>query len=231
MPGPKKDGLIIWHYDFALSTFYEVETESIEGLVPKRLAAVQVAPGVSLINLTALNFPAGGLDSLPEFQELILSVIVSPDLSRGVPASAMHVISLGSTNAEHLDHCVSYYKLPVYGQFTKADLQHDPHTALYEDSHGPIARLRNVHPSPDYFEGERYFQAFVEEGDELYVADIVMKGQLYEHQDANDSDEFWNHPFFRSINLTDAEPTVFMQIFNQPSTPGEQFYPRPEKFG
>ncbi len=231
MPAPKKDGLIVWQYDFALSTFYEVETDAIEHLVPKRLAPVQVAPGVSLINLTALNFVAGALDSLPEFQELILSVVVTPDLSRGVPTSAMHVISLGSTNAEHLDHCVSYYKLPVYGQFSKVDLQHDPHTALYEDSHGPVVRLENVHPTPDYFEGERYFQAFVEENGDLFVADVVMKGQLYEHQDAGDSDEFWDHPFFRSIDLTDAEPTVFMQMFNRPSTPGEQFYPRPEKFG
>ena len=231
MPGPGKDGLIIWNYDFALSTFYEVDTDLIEHIVPKRLTPVQVAPGISLFNLTALNFPAGALDRLPEFQELILSLVVAPDLSRGVPKSAMHVISLGSTNQEHLDHCVSYYKLPVYGQFSRVQLEHDPHTALYEDEHGPIVRLRNSHPGPDYFEGERYFQAFVEDQDEIYVADVVLMGRLFEHQDVSDSDEFFAHPFFRTIDLSDAEPTVYMQMFNEPKSPGKQYYPRPEKFG
>ena len=231
MPGANKDGKIIWNYDFALSTFYEVELDAIEHLIPKRLSPVQVAPGVSLVNLTALNFPAGALNKLPEFQELILSLVVAPDLRRGVPKSAMHVISLGSTNQEHLDHCVSYYKLPVYGQFTKVDLAQDPHIAQYEDSHGPIARLLNIHPNPDYFDGERYFQAFVEDEGEIYVADVVMKGMLYEHQKPGDPGQFWEHPFFRSIDLSNADPVVYMQMFNQPGTRGEQHYQRPEKFG
>ena len=231
MKGHKNnEGLIIWEFDFALTTFYEIETEAIEHLIPKRLTPIEVAPGVSLLNLTALNFPEGALGKLPEFQELSFSLIVTPDLSRGVPKFAMHILSLSSTNQEHLDHCVSYYKLPVCEPFTKATIQHDPLEAEFEDADGPITTMKNIHPSPGYDEGERYFQAFVEEASDIYVADVVMKGSIFEHQNAGDAGKLWPHPFFRGIDWDSAEPLAYMQMLNKPGITGRQYYPRPEKF-
>ncbi|MFB0517602.1 MAG: hypothetical protein ACETWG_13520 [Candidatus Neomarinimicrobiota bacterium] len=225
-----KEGLIIWQLNFALSTIYEIETEAIEHLVPKRLTPIEVAPGISLLHLAAFNFPEGGLGYLPEFQELVLSLIVTPDLSRGVPQSAMYVLSLGSTCQEHLDHCVNYYKLPVYGQFTKVSLQQDPHSVKYEDGNGPIISMKNIHPNPVYTKDGRYYQAFVKEAGEIYVADVEMKGSLFEHQSTGDAGQMWSHPFFRDIDLETTEPTVYMQTINKPSSIGQQLYPRPEKF-
>ena len=95
---PSED-LLVWEFDFALTTFFEVETSQIEKYIPKQLSPMEVSPGLGLINVTGFNFPAGGLGHLPEFQELICSIIVSPDLSRGVPKFAMHVISLASMSA------------------------------------------------------------------------------------------------------------------------------------
>ncbi len=224
-----QDGLLIWDFDFALSTFFEVETDAIEHLAPKSLRPVEVAPGVSLISLIALNFPEGALGKLPNFQELILSLIVTPDLSRGVPKSAMFILSLGSTNQEHLDHCVSYYKLPIYGKFTTAELQPENHSVRYEDGNGPILTMENVHPNPKFDEGELYFQAFVEDAGDIYVADVVMKGSLFEHQQAGQAGKMWSHPFYRGIDVNNAEPVVYMQMLNEPGTLGRQFYPKPEK--
>ncbi len=224
------EGLIVWNFDFAFTTFCEVETDAVEHLVPKPLGTVEVAPGVSLLSLIALNFPEGALGTLPEFQELILSLIVTPDLSRGVPKSAMYILSLGSTNQEHLDHCVSYYRLPVYGLFTKVNIQHNPQFVEYEDHQGPIITMKNVHPRPEYSEGERYFQAFVEDAGDIYVADVLMKGSLFEHQQAGEAGKLWPHPFFRGIDVDGVEPVAYMQMLNEPGAPGQQLYPRPEKF-
>ena len=225
-----QEGLIVWNFDFAFTTFYEIETDAIEHLVSKPLTPIEVAPGVSLISLIALNFPEGALGSLPEFQELILSLIVTPDLSRGVPKSAMYVLSLGSTNQEHLDHCASYYKLPVFGQFSRVNIQYDPLAVEYEDHNGPIVSMKNIHPHPKYGEGERYFQAFVKDAGEIYVADVLMKGSVFEHQQAGEAGKLWPHAFFRGIDVDNAEPVAFMQMLNKPGSPGQQFYPRPEIF-
>lgn len=225
-----QEGLLIWEFDFAFTTFYEIETEFIDHLVPKRLSPVEVAPGVSLLSLIAFNFPEGALGTLPEFQELTLSLIVTPDLSRGVPKSAMFVLSLGSTNQEHLDHCTSYYKLPVYGQFTRVNIQRGTHAVEYEDSNGPILAMKNVHPSPEFSKGEHYFQAFVEDAGDIYVADVIMKGNLFEHQQAGEAGKLWPHPFFRGIDVNSTEPVAFMQMLHKPGSRGQQFYPRPEKF-
>ena len=223
-------GQIVWNYDFAFTTFYEVETDAIEHLIPKPLTPVEVAPDISLFSLIAFNFPEGALGSLPEFQELILSLIVTPDLSRGVPKSAMYILSLGSTNQEHLDHCASYYKLPVFGQFSRVNVQHDPYAVEYEDHQGPIVSMKNIHSHPEYSEGERYFQAFVKDAGDVYVADVLMKGNLFEHQQAGEAGKLWDHPFFRGIDVDGVEPVTYMQILNKPGSPGQQFYPRPEKF-
>lgn len=225
-----QEDLLIWEFDFAFTTFYEIETEFIDHLVPKRLSPVEVAPGVSLLSLIAFNFPEGALGSLPEFQELILSLIVTPDLSRGVPKSAMYILSLGSTNQEHLDHCISYYRLPVYGQFTKVNIQHDSNAVEYEDRDGPIIAMKNIHTDPEYDIGERYFQAFVEDDGNIYVADVVMRGSIFEHQQAGEAGKLWPHPFFRGIDMESAEPRAYMQMLTKPGSLGEQSYPRPEKF-
>ena len=223
-------GLIVWKFNFALSTFYEIETDAIEHLIPKRLIPLEVAPGVSLISLTALNFLEGALGHLPEFKELFLSLIVTPDLSRGVPKSAMYVLSLGSTCREHLDHCVSYYKLPVTRQFSCVNIQTDPHEVEFEDKDGMILSMKNMHPQPVYDEGERYFQAFVQDQGDIFVADVLMRGMLFEHQSPGDAGKLWPHPFYRGIDVEDAEPVAFMQMLNKPGTTGEQYYPQPSKF-
>lgn len=223
-------GTLLWEYNFALCTFFEIETEAIEHLVPKTLTPVEVVPGLSLFSLIAFNFPAGALGTLPEFQELILSLIVTPDLSRGVPKSAMYIVSLGSTCQEHLDHCISYYKLPVYGRFTRATIEHETHTVKYENDDGPILTMKNIHPNPKFSDGELYFQSFVKDAGDTYVSDIVMKGNLFEHQQAGKAGRLWPHPFFRGIDPDEAELVTFLQMLNEPGSLGQQSYPQPEKF-
>ena len=63
---------LVWNFDFALTTFYEVDAFQLESLIPPQLSLQEAAPGVGLINVTAFNFVKGQLGALPEFQELIL---------------------------------------------------------------------------------------------------------------------------------------------------------------
>ena len=141
---------------------------------------MEVSPGLGLINVTGFNFPAGGLGHLPEFQELICSIIVSPDLSRGVPKFAMHVISLASTSQEHLDHSAEYYKLPIHGLLTDAKIDRDKVAIDYSDNDGQILQMSNCSPKLDYRNDERYFQAYTMDGDDLTIANCYIESPLFE---------------------------------------------------
>ena len=53
---PSED-LIVWKFDFALTTFFEVETDLFKHHIPSRLNPMEVSPGIGLVNITAFNFP------------------------------------------------------------------------------------------------------------------------------------------------------------------------------
>ena len=72
----RKD-LVVWKFDFSLSTFFEIPTEQVEPLLPEPLEPMEVAPGVALINITAFHFMEGCLEGLAAFEELICSAIVA----------------------------------------------------------------------------------------------------------------------------------------------------------
>jgi len=221
---------LIWTFDFALSTFFEVETEIIEPLLPIRLAPVEVVPGVSLISITSFNFKEGSLGTLPEFQELIFSAIVSPDLTRGVPKFAMYVISLTSNCQKHLDHSIDYYKLPVTDLLSNVEINSDKLAVTYKDSQGTILTMNNCSQITSYKHEELYFQAFTSMDDTIFVADLYIQGYIYEHQQAGNAGALYDHSFFNNLEIEENELPPFLQMMNEPGKIGKQFYFRPEVF-
>ena len=226
------DNLIIWEFDFAMTTFYEVDTDLITPLLPKQISPMEIVPGVSLLNITAFNFPEGGLGHLPKFQELIASIVVTPDLSRGVPKFAMYVFSLGSTCQDHLDHSADYYKLPSYKKLEYGNINRENNAIEFGDKDGSILTMNNCSTNIGNFLGhERYFQAFVSQDDNLFIADLYLKAALFEHQDQGDAGIINNHPFLKGLELFEEERVPFLQMILEPGTRGKQFYYKPEKYG
>lgn len=231
LPDLNTKDLIIWDFDFAVSTFYEIDTDLVQPLLPKALSPMEVVPGISLINLTAFNFPAGGLEGeLPAFQELIFSMIIAPDLSRSVPKFAMYILSLGSTSQAHLEHSREFYKLPVVEKLTGATLDYEMLFAEYRDAAGPILTVKNTSPALVFKPDERYFQVFTSVDDTIYVADVQISAMLHEHQQAGDFGTLHNHRFLKNIDMEDASPTGFLQMISKPGTSGKQYYPKPDVF-
>ena len=225
------DNLIIWEFDYAMTTFYEVDTDKITSLLPKQLSPMEIVPGVSLLNITAFNFPEGGLGHLPNFQELIAAIVVAPDLSKGVPKFAMYVFSLGSTSQEHLDHSADYYKLPSYNKLDYGKINREINEVDFGDSDGSILTMNNCCDTiGDYLGHERYFQAFVSKGDDVYIADLYLQAALFEHQDQGEVGAINNHPFLKGLELFDEEQVPYLQMVLEPGSKGKQFYYKPEKY-
>ena len=226
------DTLIIWEFDFAMTTFYEIDTVLIAPLLPKQISPMEIVPGVSLLNITAFNFPEGGLGHLPNFQELIASIVVAPDLSRGVPKFAMYVFSLGSTCQEHLDHSADYYKLPSYKKLEFGKINRVDNVIEFGDKDGSILTMKNCGTNiGDFLGHERYFQAFTLQDDKLFIADLYLKAELFEHQDQGDAGIINNHPFLKGLELFEEERVPYLQMLLEPDTRGKQFYYKPEKYG
>ena len=224
------ENFLVWEFDFALTTFFEVETDLFQQHIPSRLNLIEVSPGVGLVNITAFNFPEGALGELPQFQELIFSAIVSPDLSRGVPKFAMYVLSLASTCQAHLDHSTDYYKLPIHGLLTDTKIDSGAIAIDYSDSDGQILTMNNFSPSTNFRDEERYFQAFTSDGDNLTIADCYIEAQLFEHQLTEDAGKLNVHPFLKNIDFDLGDPLPYLQMIGEPGKIGKQFYYRPSPF-
>jgi hypothetical protein len=225
--------LVIWSYDFSISTFFGCEVQALLPLLPPdgALAPIEAVPGIGLISLTALNFRAGGLDGLlPEFQELIFSVGVTPDLTRGTPNFAMYVVALASTCEAHLRHCRDFYKLPAQTLLTKARVDRDGLAIELGDERGPIASLKSCAGYRKYSAApeEQLVQAFT--GSEpIYSSDCLFRGHVQEHHFAGDGGDVGTlhpHPFFGGLDIDEHDLTPFVQIISDPSVAAEQRYYR-----
>ena len=82
----------------------------------------------------------------------------------------------------------------------------------------------------DYLGHERYFQAFVSKGDDVYIADLYLKAALFEHQEQGEVGTINNHPFLKGLELFDEEKVPYLQMILEPGTKGKQFYYKPEKY-
>ena len=224
------ENFLVWEFDFALTTFFEVETDLFQQHIPSRLNLMEVSPGVGLVNITAFNFPEGALGELPQFQELIFSAIVSPDLSRGVPKFAMYVLSLASTCQAHLDHSTDYYKLPIHGLLTDTKIDSGAIAIDYSDNDGQILTMINCSPNVNFRDEKRYFQAFTSDGDNLTIADCNIEAQLFEHQLTEDAGKLNVHPFLKNIDFDLGDPLPYLQMIGEPGKIGKQFYYRPSPF-
>jgi len=142
----------------------------------------------------------------------------------------MHVLSLASTSQEHLDHSRSYYRLPIYGLLTQAEINPVTGEMRFGDGEGDIVTMRSSHPEPVFKEEERYFQAFVEADSQLFVSDMLIKAPLFEHQRSDAACELSDHPFFRGLKLANTDAIPYLQMIGDPGKTGRQYYPEPEIF-
>ena len=144
----------------------------------------------------------------------------------------MYVFSLGSTCQEHLDHSANYYKLPSYKKLEYGNINRENNAIEFGDKAGSILTMNNCSTNIGNFLGhERYFQAFVLQDDNLFIADLYLKAALFEHQDQGDAGVINNHPFLKGLELFDEERVPYLQMLLGPGTRGKQFYYKPEKYG
>lgn len=220
----KTGGPLTWRFDFAFSTSFEVDSDLIAPHLPKGLTAMEVAPGVALVNLTVFTFLPGGNGTLPEFQELTFNIVVSPDLRRGIPKFAAYVVSLASSSQGHLDHSAEFYKLPVYGLVSEVKIDRNDQVVEFGDSRGRILTMTNCSPDLTFKKSEQYFQVFSSKEGILYVSDVTIRGTMCEHQEKGNAGILYSHPFFRGMDLAGVSPEVYLQMISRPGETGEQIY-------
>lgn len=226
------ESCITWTFDYALSTFFEIDTAAIHQLLPEPIRPVEIFPGIGLVNLTAFNFIAGSLNgTLPEFQELIFSVVVTPDLSRSIPHFAMYVLSLASTDKDHLRHGADFYQLPANTLVKKAAISYtDTLSAHFSNDEGDILFMNHCASHLSFESGIRHFQVYTMNREQLHIADCFIDGEFCEHQNVAACARFSNHFFYRDIAMHHLNPEPYMQMICKPREHGRQHYSQPRSW-
>ncbi len=199
-------------YAHAIMGFFEFPTESARALVPRPLEPVELHHGSSILSMTVFDF----IDSVVgPYRELALSVAVMPLVKPGerLPKSALYPYLVATTTAAAREHAISTWHLPHWMEDVQIDIQRDDgHITSRVTAGGrPVAELTVSQHS--WHQVCHLYQSFMREGNNCYVADILMEGSQTEHEDESGSLRLHDHPFHDALNLADVSDVPFREAW------------------
>jgi hypothetical protein len=201
-------------YEFAhaISGFFEFPTENARALLPKPFEPVELHHGSSVLSATVFDFVASEVGA---YRELVLSVVVMPLLRPGgqLPKSALYPYLLATNTQASREHAIETWHLPHWME--DADITVDRKDGLITSSISvkgmPVADLAVAEHS--WKPVSHLYQSFMREGDERFVADIVMEGSQSEHEDEAGSLKLYDHPMHGSISRADVSDVPFREVW------------------
>lgn len=201
-------------YEFAhaLSGFFEFPTENARALLPKPFEPVEIHHGTSILSATVFDFVASDVGP---YREMVLAVVVMPLLRPGgrLPKSALYPYLLATNTKASREHAIKIWHLPHWME--DADISIERREGLITSSVSidgvPVCDLAVAEHS--WKAVNHLYQSFMREGDERFVADIVMEGSQSEHEDEVGSLKLHDHPMHGALSRADVSEVPFREVW------------------
>lgn len=201
------NGTTTYYYRNCVGGFFELPTEQARAILPRELQPVELHHGMGVFSVMAFDFTESEVGA---YQELILSVLVSPRLEPGsaMPHSAFYPFLLATTTRESREHAIARWHLPHYMKDVEMsmDAEGDELTVKAWDEVGPIAELRIT--SYGWRQNEQNHQAFMRDDEGSFLASIAMAGELSESEEERGSLALHEHPMTAALGDLDEITTV-----------------------
>lgn len=218
-----------WRVDFNLDFLCEIPLAAARAATPKGLEPVALRPGVGLMAMGLLSFPAGNQGYLPRCAEASCSVVVQPDLSAEVtPDFAMSVVRVASDSPQFLRWARHKDKMPVYrGAGMRFTFDRDRLGGGFGDASGPICAMRNVHPGPRFSPRTLRIQVFTAVDGARWMLRAGWAGDIFDHQQAGGVVRVYDHPFLAPLGLGERELPCHMQMMTPPQAKAVMSFEEP----
>lgn len=208
-----ENGTTTYYYRNCVGGFFEFPVEQARDVLPRELQPVELHHGMGVFSVMAFDFTESEVGA---YQELILSVLVSPRVEPGVPMphSAFYPVLLATTTAESREHAIERWHLPHYMRDVEMSMTADGDELVVKagDDRGPIAELRIT--SYGWRQNEQNHQAFMKDEDGSFMASITMAGELSESEEERGSLTLFAHPMTEALgDLDEITSTPFRELW------------------
>lgn len=202
------NGTTLYYYRNAVGGFFEFPTEQARAILPKELQPVELHHGQAVFSVMAFDFSESEVGA---YQELILSVLVSPRVEPGsaMPHSAFYPFLLATTTRESREHAIERWHLPHYMKDVEMTMVPEGDQRLLVrawDERGTIAELSIT--SYGWRQNEQTHQAFMKDEEGSFLATITMAGELSESEEESGSLKIFPHPMTAPLDDLDEISTV-----------------------
>lgn len=224
-----------WDLDAGMLAAFEIPIAEVKRLLPSGLHALELRPGIGLMNVVMFSYPKNSLElhgefptghAKPELDDLIAVLInlhVVPDLSFDfMPTYAQYTVSQGSTSPVFQGYERDTNMLPSYMTPLEVELNRKTHHFSVRADGKPILELENFHAAPRYVDSRVHLINYSQRDGQVITVHSGMDGLSHEHQNASGG-VFHEHEFFGGLDVSqiDTKRCYLQMTCIEPS---KQFY-------
>ena len=196
----------------AISGFFELPTENARTLLPRMLEPVELHHGTSVLSITVFDFVESVVGP---YRELVLSVVVAPLVRSGerLPKSALFPYLVATTTASARSHAIERRHLPHWMEDARIDIDRAEGSisAQVSIAGAPVAELTVGEHS--WQRVSHLYQSFMRDGDEAFMADIIMEGSQSEHEEEVGRLVLHEHPFHGALSLGEVSDVPVREVW------------------
>ena len=183
---------------------YEVDTPELEKLIPQELSVQEVRPGIGLLTIETLQYPPGHFGEASETYEMVLAVVVEPDLGlpMPVPRFSLSVFSILSSSAAFVARERVLLRTPMmHAPDLVTEFGSDGSSVEVRDGNRLVVSCRNTATAPAFEPKVAWGLIYTNMNDQLHRGAFRWQGDLFEHQRHGDHGRLHPHPVFCGLEL------------------------------
>jgi hypothetical protein len=185
---------------------YEVDADELARHVPANLTVQEIRPGVGLFTVETLQYPPGHFGETTDTFELVLAIVVAPDLrlAMPIPRFSLFVTSVISSSAAFVE---------TERVLLRTAMEHAPNlrmeyldggaSVMVHDGDRPIVWCINSAGTPaSYTPRTQWGLIYTNKDNAIHQGAFRWVGEESEHQKTGSKVSFHAHPVFRGLDLT-----------------------------
>jgi hypothetical protein len=204
--------LVRYGYKNAISGFFEFPTENARRILPAHLEPAELHHGSSIFSMTAFDFTDSMVGA---YGEVVMSVIVAPLVKPGerLPKAAFYPYLVATTTKAARDHAIERWHLPHWMEDVQMSFAQDGSrvTARIGVDGEPVAELTISDHS--WNPVSHLYQSFMKDGDNAYLANIIMEGSQSEHEEETGKLVLHEHPFNKDLVISEVYDVPFRELW------------------
>jgi hypothetical protein len=167
--------------------------------------------GTSVLAVTVFDFDESEVGA---YGEVCYAVLVVPYVKDGrIPRAAEYPWQVATTTTAARMHAIERWRLPHWPEDVVVEIERSPASITARASAGGEPALELTVTDHSWERVTRLYQSFQKDDAGQYLANMLFEGELSEHEEEKGTLVLHEHPFNRSIMLSEVQGQPFREIW------------------